>query len=171
MPSIIGIDCGLGGAIAFIEPHGASVCPTPTITVRKGKGKRREYDEQAMRDLIDECGKDDQYVAYIEHVMPRPKEGVSSSHKSGLGNGLWRGLLVAFEIPYTVVFPTRWQREMFRCVDKIDTKSASLLVAKRLFPKVSLRPTEKCKKDSHGMSDALLIAEYGRRMTDGNGAA
>jgi hypothetical protein len=36
-------------------------------------------------------------------------------------------------------------------------------VAKRLFPGVNLLPSDRCRKESDGMSDALLICEYARR--------
>lgn len=33
----------------------------------------------------------------------------------------------------------------------------------RLFPGVSLLPTERCRKDNDGMAEALLMAEYAKR--------
>jgi hypothetical protein len=43
-----------------------------------------------------------------------------------------------------------------------DTKAKSLIVAKRLFGDT---PWPKNKAKAHGVADALLIAEYGRRLT------
>jgi hypothetical protein len=48
---------------------------------------------------------------------------------------------------------------MLRDVEGKDTKQRSLIQAKRLFP------TTKIGKN-HGISDALLIAEYGRRQLE-----
>jgi hypothetical protein len=45
-----------------------------------------------------------------------------------------------------------------------DTKQRSIIAAKRLFPEVSLRRTERSRKDDDGISDAILLAEYGRRI-------
>jgi hypothetical protein len=42
-------------------------------------------------------------------------------------------------------------------------KTASIVVAKRLFPNVNLARTEKSKTPDSGLADALLIAEYARR--------
>lgn len=64
-----------------------------------------------------------------------------------------------FEVPWCkkhTIKPTR------------DTKAMSILAAHRLFPGVSLLRTDKCKKPDDGMSDALLIAEYGRRVLMGD---
>ena len=70
------------------------------------------------------------------------------------------------------VNPQRWQRLMFadhvREVDqKVDgkarKKSASLIVAQRLFPKAVLTRTPKSKVPDLGLCDALLIAAYARR--------
>jgi hypothetical protein len=36
-------------------------------------------------------------------------------------------------------------------------------VCKRLFPGVNLLPTERCRKESDGMAEATLLAEYARR--------
>jgi hypothetical protein len=49
-----------------------------------------------------------------------------------------------------------------RAIDQ-DSKKASILVAKRLFPEIRLARTEKSKLPDSGMADALLIAEYARR--------
>jgi hypothetical protein len=44
---------------------------------------------------------------------------------------------------------------------KRDCKKMSELAAKRLFPNVDLRATERCKISHDGIVDALLIAYYG----------
>lgn len=45
----------------------------------------------------------------------------------------------------------------------VDTKLTSLKACKRLFPYVDLRGSERSKVPHDGITDALLIAEYGRR--------
>jgi hypothetical protein len=46
---------------------------------------------------------------------------------------------------------------------RIDTKAMSELACKRLFPDVKFTATDRCTKTHDGMTDATLIAEYGRR--------
>jgi len=83
--------------------------------------------------------------------------------------GLIEGVCIGVGIPYTIVPPREWQKVMLSGVSKkLNTKAASILIAKRLYPGVSLRATERCTTDHHGMSDALLIAEYGRRTKGGD---
>ena len=157
---LIGIDGGLSGGIAFLTSNGDCPIARPLPTLLVGKS-RRVYDEQTIRKELERCLPGAR--AFIEFAQAMPKQGVSSTFKIGECYGLIRGMLAALGIPYEVVRPRAWQGEMLAGVDKSHTKKASILVAKRLFPDVSLKPTDRCKKDSDGMADALLIAEYGRR--------
>jgi hypothetical protein len=52
----------------------------------------------------------------------------------------------------------------FHVVTRLSlSKNTSIAVCKRLFPDVSLLPSERCRKDHDGMAEALLMAEYARR--------
>jgi hypothetical protein len=42
-----------------------------------------------------------------------------------------------------------------------DTKKASAIIAKRLFPGETFLATERCKKVHDGLTDATLLALYG----------
>lgn len=96
-------------------------------------------------------------------------------------NGLLKGLLIANKIPYHLVQPKTWQKEMWDNKDlvvsyknikvkgkdvskkEINTKQTSINAAKRIFPHIDLRKTERCKNIDDNKVDSLLIAEYGRR--------
>ena len=78
----------------------------------------------------------------------------------GQSFGFILGVLTAYGIPYQLVPPRKWKAEFGLLHTE---KQASVDVAKRLFPRVSLLPTERCRKESDGMSDAVLMAEYARR--------
>lgn len=155
---VIGIDNGLKGAIAVIAPDDTYVVPMPVI--KYGKSKKIYYENQIRCIIIDA----NPNHAFIEKAQVMPKQGGVSMFNFGVGYGMIRGMLVALGIPYTIVRPQEWQKVMLAGVDRSNTKAASILIAKRLFPKVSLRASERCRTDSDGMSDALLIAEYGRRL-------
>ena len=73
--------------------------------------------------------------------------------------GWLQGVLEAFGVSYELVRPLKWKREFSVTADK----NSSIAVCKRLFPDVSLLPTERCRKDNDGMAEALLMAEYARR--------
>ena len=96
----------------------------------------------------------------VEHVSAMPGQGVTSCFSFGSNFGFILGLLTAFRIPYQLVRPQKWKKE-FSCT---SDKNTSIEVAQRLFPGVDLRRTPKCKKPHDGICEALLMAEYARRI-------
>jgi crossover junction endodeoxyribonuclease RuvC len=149
----IGIDPGSAGGIAVIADDGmVHAYPMPY--------DNKEYDLNRMRYLLEPEG-GERYFAVVEKVHSMPKQGLASTFAFGKGFGILLGMLGAFRIPYTLVTPQAWQKVMLAGEPK-DGKAASIRVARRLFPGVSLRPTERCKVDNDGMAEALLLAEYGR---------
>lgn len=149
---IIGIDPGASGGIASLQPD-QPVGGAPEIETLKLTATERDVsDFLGVRAYA-------HAHAYIERVHSMPKQGVSSSFKFGQNYGFLRGLLIALEIPFEEVTPQRWQKFM-GCLTKGD-KNVSKAKAQQLFPKL---------KVTHAIADALLIAEYGRRIrANGNG--
>ena len=141
----IGIDPGVSGALAVL---------------REGrKAQVVTWDPESYKDaLMAVSVAGEGAVACLERVHAMPKQGVSSMFRFGENYGYIRGLLEACGIPYELVLPQKWQREF-----GVTDKNSSVEICRRLFPDVSLRRTEKCKRDHDGMSDALLLAEYARR--------
>ena len=160
---IVGIDPGMSGAIAFLldSGHPARVQPMPTLKETKTK---RCLDEVSIVHLLSHRAQAIDMV-FIEKAQSMPGQGVSSCFNYGAGWGILRGICAGIGIPYTLIHPTTWKRTMCRDVPK--GKDASIIVAKRLWPNVSLLPTPRSRKDNDGMADALLIAEYGRRQLAG----
>jgi hypothetical protein len=159
--TIIGIDPGKAGGIAVFPsmelPFTFKMPPT-------------------MRDLFDELSSLDQILihAYLEHLhpMPAPKHdddsnkrsytrGTVSAFKSGVGYGALQMALTACDIPYEIVSAAKWQRVIGVTVPKGKTMTATQKKnmhkekAQQLFPNL---------KVTHAIADALLIAEYGRRI-------
>lgn len=97
----------------------------------------------------------------VERLFARP--GAMSSAKANFELGRCMGeletMLSMYEIPFQEVTPQAWQKEFGISGDK----QTHIDCAKRLFPGVSLKRTEKCTKDFDGFADALLMAEYARR--------
>lgn len=96
----------------------------------------------------------------VEHVNAMPGQGVTSCFSFGQNFGFILGLLTAFRIPYELVRPQKWKKE-FSCT---SDKNTSIEVAQRLFPGVDLRRTPQCKKPHDGICEALLLAEFARRL-------
>lgn len=141
MGGVIGIDPGRSGGIALLsswEPRAIKIAETPRDIYRQ----LSEY--QAL---------DDGAFCFLEKVHSMPGQGVASTFKFGQGFGWLEMALVALFIPYELVTPQKWQKHL-GCLTKGD-KNVTKKKAQELFPAV---------KVTHAIADALLIAEYGRRV-------
>lgn len=168
MSRFIGIDPGLDGAVVGFSLGTPELAPVvqDTPTLRVGKGGKRTYNTRQMVLILGAMAGDRyggiQATAFIEKQQARPKQGVSSTFSTGYGYGLWVGIASALEVPYVIVSPLEWQRELYKGVPA-EGKDRSILVCERLFPGISLTKPRGHKATLHGRSDAALIAEYGRR--------
>lgn len=156
---VVGIDPGLKGAIAFLKGKKARVHIMPTLKMTKSK---LTIDENRVRDMLEKYKVGH---VFIEKAQAMPKQGGVSMFNYGTGWGILRGICVGLHLPYTLLHPRTWKKVM--CHDMPKSKEASIIAAKRLWPNISLLPTPRSKKDSDGMADALCMAEYGRRLLQG----
>ena len=76
----------------------------------------------------------------------------------GEGYGRILGILEAFDLKYELVTPQAWKKFFEVTADK----KTSIRKAKFLFPEVDFRRTPRCRTDSDGLAEALLIANYSR---------
>lgn len=88
-----------------------------------------------------------------------PGQGVVSMFNFGHNLGFIEGVIRANDIPYQLVPPQTWKKEFSLNSDK----QKSIEVCQKLFPDVNLLPTERSRKPSDGIAEALLMAEYARR--------
>lgn len=101
---------------------------------------------------------------FIERAQSFPKQGVASSFNYGRHFGHLEAIVAASKVPYTLVAPVAWTRDMHQGIEKfLPSKEKSFLAVTRLFPSVDLRKNARCKKPHEGIMDALLIAAYGQR--------
>lgn len=152
----VGIDPGKCGAVAEIRVTATEVWPIPM------NGDR--YNLNNILGMLPAIGK---CFAVIEQSQPMPKQGVKSCYTIGYGFGILEMALVANGIMYQTVRPNEWKRVMLNGVAKGDKKAMSIQAAKRLFPDVSLKRTERSRKDDDGFAEALLLAEFARRIYAG----
>ena len=139
----IGIDPGKAGALAIINGDDVEIIPFDEEEYIKALEKYSFYRKACV----------------LEHVSAMPGQGVTSMFNFGANFGWIQGVLQALSVPYELVRPQKWKKEFSITGDK----NSSIAVCKRLFPDVSLLPTERCRKDNDGMAEALLMAEYARR--------
>jgi hypothetical protein len=137
----MGIDPGYSGAIAVVDEAG--------LLVDVVRLKETEHDVSSFmlgRQLTVE-------LAILEKVSAMPRQGVSSTFKFGTSYGFCRGILVCNRVRFEVVTPGTWQRAM-GCLTKGD-KNVTKSAAQRLWP---------AEKVVHAIADAMLLAEYARRL-------
>lgn len=154
----IGIDPGKGGAVAIINGD-LQLIDTPTMEIKIGKKKKNVYVESLMSDIFRQFEEKDSICIALEKVHSMPGQGVASMFSMGEGYGIWRGILAAFQLPYTLVTPQAWKKEMLVGLGK--EKSVSCYRAQQLFPLAELFTKRGRAMDGRG--DALLLAEYARR--------
>lgn len=173
---VIGVDPGLRGGIAILE-HGREN-PTllvPMPIVKPSRGGRDQYDVDQVVALMRRAKATGSCRAVVEKLHSLPPDiakGGIANYNRGAAFWFFVGVFGALRIPLEPVLPRVWQREMLKGSPAGDTKQRSILAAQRLFPGVSLLPTERSRKPSDGLSDALLIASYGQRgleCLDGRG--
>ena len=125
-------------------------------------------------------------VCCMEQIHAIYGSSASATFSFGEIFGVLQGLLIANKIPYHLVQPKIWQKEMWDNKDievhykrvtppkdnpykeikmrKVtDTKATSINAARRLFPTIDFRRTERCSKIDDNKVDATLICEYARR--------
>lgn len=177
----IGIDPGSDGAIVIINNSGGiqSEC-FPKVGL--------EYDIRTMYKRFVEIRAlyKDLHVV-LEDVTTLQKPFDSGNWKLSASKHIIMTLLIACDIPHTLVSPKTWQKEMWEGVPEqrkpnktvqtkkgtvvkkgdMMTKEMSKLAALRLFPRFDMRDpnrkTERAQSLHDGVIDALLMAEYSRR--------
>lgn len=166
-----GIDPGKHGAIALLLPTGGLVkSPFPLM----GKGSKQELDLRKLGEFFRSIKANYPDLLFVmEEVHSLYGMSASTNFVFGFNNGLIVGMLNAMNIPYTLVQPKAWQKEIWVNADrmehvvkgkaKTDTKGTSSKAAARLFPSEDFTPTERSSKDHDGMVDASLLAVYGKR--------
>lgn len=152
---ILGIDPGVGGALASLDSTGKFL---------------------AVHD-VPKVGSDPDYVAWaklwncylpfadhvwIEKVGAMPGQGVTSMFSFGERYGFVIGLVAASGTPFSFVRPQEW-RKTAGLVNGA-AKGASRLRAKQLWPSVDY--FERAKDD--GRAEAALIAFHGANRSKGN---
>ena len=159
MKKVGAVDPGKDGFFATLTDTGeVETWPMPVMST--GKGSKREYDVPAIKRLFVEEFQDcDMFV--LEKQQSMPGNGVSSSFTTGRGFGILETCCVWNERAYTIVHPRTWKRILCKDIAGTDPKVKSILAAQRLFPKVDLRKTERCRVSHDGKADALLLCWYG----------
>ena len=155
-----GLDPGANGGLAVLDNLG----------IVYHAGKMPDTERELLDLLLDTS--DGDFVnlrekhnrAVLEKVHSSPQMGVVSAFTFGKGYGALRMALVAAGIPFDEVSPVKWQGAMGVLQPRIPgvkraqgskDKNISKRRASEIFPGV---------KVTHAIADALLLAEYARRL-------
>lgn len=152
--AIVGVDPGLGGALAVAYQGRVDTFDMPTLDI---KGKRR-IDMHALWTIVRDIR--NVYapaLAVVEDVHAMPKQGVTSSFTFGRVAAAVEMALVAAGIPMHLVAPGAWKRLMGLSADK----DASRLLASRLYPASA---SQWSRKKDDGRAEAAVLAHYGSKI-------
>lgn len=145
MKAYVGIDPGKSGAIAVIREDGQ----VETYT----------FDPSVYATVLDYISKNTDPICCLEKVGAMPGQGVVSMFNFGHNFGFIEGVLTVTKMPYQLVPPQTWKKEFSLTSDK----AKSIEVCQKLFPNANLMATNRSRKPSDGIAEALLMAEYARR--------
>jgi len=161
MRRIIGIDPGALGGLGVLDlddagnVEGVALHRTPRVEVTRNRKLRHDYDPVAMRTLLAQVidGRAPSIHGVevaLEAQGARPGQGVASSYRTGVGFGLWLGLVVSARVAYRIVTPTSWKRHAGLLG---ASKRASRLRAQERFPSLGVvAPADE------GPAEGLLLA-------------
>ena len=151
--TICGIDPGLTGALAFVSDRGKvqAIVPMPLHDPEpfKRRKTKRRVNWWAVVAAIKAEAPD---LVVLERQGPMPRQGVSSTFAIGYQYGALTGILAALGIPFELVEPVVWKRDLELLG---HDKAHSLELARSLMPEAA--PLMTRQKD-HGLAEAALIA-------------
>lgn len=156
---IIGVDPGVGGAIARLDDatNSLEIFDMPVYTITVGGTKKRRLNLHRLADMLTEWTMADLSIAVIEDVHALPKQGVASSFSFGRSFGATEMALVACNLPVHYVAPPVWKRILRVPADK----DAARKRASELLP----RHAHMWPNRTHdGRAEAALLAYYGSQF-------
>lgn len=164
---ILGVDPGVGGALALFDPGTQELIihDMPTVAAARGvSGAARDIDGYQLGNLMDTLSRQISR-AYVEQVGGIGKQSAAKSFQFGLNTGVLHGVLYANLVPMQLVLPQRWKAHFNlkrgQAMSDSAYKSLSRAKASALLPQYS-GLWALAKHD--GRAEAALIAVYGSTL-------
>jgi crossover junction endodeoxyribonuclease RuvC len=145
MTRIIGCDPGITGALALLE-RGGQLVDIKDMPVVDG-----QVDAYALTDIIAGWGQVDRVVVETQQAMPR--QGVSSTFKTGANYGRILGVLAALQRPVTHVRAAEWTKALRVGPDKAVHR-------RRAMDEWPATADRFARVKDDGRADAALIAMW-----------
>jgi crossover junction endodeoxyribonuclease RuvC len=150
MTRYLGIDCGLSGALAVIEPVNTIPMLIDVIDMPvTGTGAKARIDAISAAEWIAQHAVS---AAFIERQQAYPRQGLSSAFLFGRSTGAIEAVVALLRIPYSFVEAAGWKRKL-RLPGK--DKEASRARVLEIFP---AHHALFARKKDHGRAEAALIA-------------
>lgn len=155
---IVGCDPGISGAIALLHDDGsfADVIDMPVIELKVNGKKRNRIVAASIARAVLNWQRTGPLHGIIEAVGPMPRDGSSQAFGMGKAAGILEGVLVALDVPISLVTPAVWKRAMGLSADK----GLARMRASQTWP-THADKFKRVKDD--GRAEAALIALYGLR--------
>ena len=150
---IIGIDPGVKGGMALLTDLGGLV---DTVSFEGFKAKELAA---AFRLWVTMSVAPEKTICWIEKVGYIKGDGAQGSFTFGRAAGLLEGISLGNDVEPHYVYPVMWQSYL-QCLTA-GNKKVSQRKAIQMFPAYH---AERPRGITLGIADAILIAEYGRRM-------
>lgn len=153
---VLGIDCGLTGAIAGLRSDGSYIDVFDLPVVRRGAAKW--IDGRELRLLVRKMRGEDSAHAIVEHIHAMPEMGSVANNSKGMTLGSTLTCLDMCGCSIELVSPVKWKRAQGLLMPEAaddEKKQASLKRARQLFPRAPLE-----RVADHGRAESLLIADW-----------
>jgi crossover junction endodeoxyribonuclease RuvC len=152
---ILGIDPGIGGALALLSDAGELVDVLDMPVLRDGPKGRAAVNGPLLAEAIYRWHAT---RAYVELVGARPGEGAVGAFSFGRSRGIIEGVLAAAGVPVEMIAPPAWKRAVGIGPGRAGAKDMARSEAIRRWPgKAGL--FARVKDD--GRAEAALIAIAG----------
>ena len=155
MTTILSVDPGLSGALAFMDVDGnIETIDMPVHRLKRNGKTKREVDRYELARIIDAHAPISH--AFVEQVGAMPGQGVSSVFQFGRSLGIVEGVLAANFIPTDYVTPRKWRSALGVRAGKDGSRAR----ASELMPR---HAGQWIRVKDDGRAEAALIALYGAR--------
>jgi crossover junction endodeoxyribonuclease RuvC len=158
--TILGIDIGVTGGVAILTDTGELISVHEMPCLHDGPKKRRTINAPLLASIVYNSHAT---RAFVEHVGPRPMEGVVGAFAFGDSKGVVRGVLAGAAIPVIWITPPSWKRVIGIPPGKDGAKDAARAEAIARWPD---RASLFAHKNDDGLAEACLIGVAGLKAFD-----
>lgn len=156
-PFILGVDPGITGAMALLCVRTGTIKEVFDIPTHPSGIKNRKTVHITKLAIKIGAYADEIAFCVIEDVHSTPNDGPVGAFAFGKSTGILLGVIGSYMIPIYPVSPLAWKS----CFGLSRDKNESRALAAKKFP---LSAEAFSLKKDHGKSEAVLLAEFGKRF-------